>query len=130
MKYKSIRLPCGGLFILEELMAKRERNTPVFFRVTEKEREIIDKKMNMVGVNDLGTYLRRMAIYGYMIEVDTEPLNRLSMELSRIGQNVNQLAKRANETGSIYENDIEKIAEDVKDIKSYLRDFMNKISDV
>ena len=40
----------GGLFILEELMAKRERNTPVFFRVTEKEREIIDKKMNMVGV--------------------------------------------------------------------------------
>ena len=51
-------------------------------------------------------------------------------ELSRIGQNVNQLAKIANETGSIYENDIEKIAEDAKDIKGYLREFMNKMSDV
>ncbi|MFI3214594.1 MAG: plasmid mobilization relaxosome protein MobC [Eubacteriales bacterium] len=105
-------------------MAKRERNTPVFFRVTEEERNIIEKKMHLIGVNDLGTYLRRMAIYGYMIEINTEPLNRLSMELSRIGHNVNQLAKRANETGSIYENDIEKIAEDVKDIKGYLKAFM------
>ena len=40
--------------------------------------------MKSVDVNDLGTYLRRMAIYGYMIEIDTEPLNRLSMELSRM----------------------------------------------
>lgn len=40
------------------------------------------------------------------------------------------MAKRANETGSIYENDIEKIATDVKDVKGYLKEFLSKISDV
>lgn len=108
-------------------MAKRQRNQAIFFRVTEEERQIIEQKMELIGTQDLGVYLRRMAIYGYMIEIDMEPLNRLSVELSRTGNNINQLAKRANETGSVYGEDIEKIALDVKDIKSYLRQFMKAI---
>ncbi len=108
-------------------MAKRQRNQAIFFRVTEEERQIIEQKMELIGTQDLGVYLRRMAIYGYMIEIDMEPLNRLSVELSRTGNNINQLAKRANETGSIYGEDIEKIALDVKDIKDYLRQFMKAI---
>ncbi len=110
-------------------MAKRQRNQAIFFRVTEEERQIIEQKMELIGTQDLGVYLRRMAIYGYMIEIDMEPLNRLSVELSRTGNNINQLAKRANETGSIYGEDIEKIALDVKDIKDYLRQFMQIMLD-
>ncbi|WP_313523773.1 MobC family plasmid mobilization relaxosome protein [Anaerotignum sp.] len=104
-------------------MANRKRNKPVFFRVDEEEYDLIKQKMQLIGLNDMGTYLRRMAIYGYMVEVDMEPLNRLTVELSRIGNNLNQLTKRANETGNIYMDDIEVLGEDVKKIKDEIKQF-------
>lgn len=69
----------------------------------------------------------RMVIYGYMIEVDMMPLNNITTELSRIGNNINQLAKRANETGNIYYEDIEMIGNDLLEMKGYLKDFTNNI---
>lgn len=110
-------------------MAKRTRNIHLHFMVDEKEREVITQKMSMVGTDNIGAYLRRMAIYGYMLEVDMNPLNSLTTELSRIGNNINQLSKRANETGNIYIDDIEKIAQDVSNIKGYLREFTNHLLD-
>lgn len=95
--------------------------------VDEQERKIIDAKMELIGTNNLGAYLRRMAIYGYMIELDMEPLNRLTVELSRIGNNLNQLTKRANETGNIYIDDIEVLSGDIKAIKEDIRIFTNAL---
>ena len=63
-------------------MANRIRKIQLHFMVDEQERKIIDAKMELIGTNNLGAYLRRMAIYGYMIELDMEPLNRLTVELS------------------------------------------------
>jgi len=95
--------------------------------VDEQERKIIDVKMELIGTNNLGAYLRRMAIYGYMIELDMEPLNRLTVELSRIGNNLNQLTKRANEIGNIYIDDIEVLSGDIKAIKGDIRIFTNAL---
>lgn len=109
-------------------MANRKRNKPVFFRVDEEEYDLIKQKMQLIGLNDMGTYLRRMAIYGYMVEVDMEPLNRLTVELSRIGNNLNQLTKRANETGNIYIEDIEVLGEDIKQIKEEIKQMTGQLS--
>ena len=91
-------------------MVNRQRNKQLHFMVNKEEWEIIDKKMELIGISNIGAYLRRMAVYGYMIEVDVEPLGELSSQLNRIGHNVNQLSKRANETGNIYIDDIKKSA--------------------
>ncbi|MFI3201135.1 MAG: plasmid mobilization relaxosome protein MobC [Eubacteriales bacterium] len=111
-------------------MAKRERGQGMFFRVTKKERDIIDQKMRLLHISDMGVYLRRMAIYGYMIDIDMQPFNQLSGEVSQIGTNVNQLAKKANATGNIYLEDIESVALDIKEIKEYLREFTRILIDV
>ncbi len=109
-------------------MSKKRKEKGVFFRTTEEEREIIERKMEMLGVKDLGQYLRRMAVYGYMVEVDMEPLNSIYSELNHMGNNINQLAKRTNETGNVYYNDIQKIGEDLLEIKGYIRDFTRFIN--
>ena len=96
----------------------------------QQEREIIAKKMAIIGTGNLGVYLRRMAVYGYMIELDMQPLNDFSTQLNRISSNVNQLAKRANETSNIYIDDIEKIGEDIATIKDYMRKFTEGLLDV
>ena len=108
-------------------MVNRTRNKPVFFRVDEQEYDLIKEKMKCLNVADMGTYLRRMAIYGYMLEFDMEPLNRFTVELSRIGNNLNQLTKRANETGNIYIEDIEVINNDIKTMKADIRQFTNAL---
>lgn len=109
-------------------MTKRNRNVQLHFRVDTKEREIIEQKMKLLGTENINAYLRRMAVYGYMIEVDMQPLNSLTTELSRIGNNINQLTKRANQTNNIYLEDIERIAQDVQDIKGYLKDFIGDLT--
>lgn len=110
-------------------MKNRKRTKQIHFMVDDTEREIINKKMSLLGTKNIGAYLRRMAVYGYMVEVDMEPLNTLSTHLSRIGNNINQLAKRANETGNIYFDDIEKIGSDISEMKSALNGFTQQILD-
>ena len=108
-------------------MVNRQRNKQLHFMVNKEEWEIIDKKMELIGISNIGAYLRRMAVYGYMIEVDVEPLGELSSQLNRIGHNVNQLSKRANETGNIYIDDIKKISEDINEMKELIRGFTNNM---
>lgn len=110
-------------------MKNRKRTKQLHFMVDEAEREIINKKMAILGTDNLGAFLRRMAVYGYMIEVDMQPLNQLTTQLNRIGNNVNQLAKRANETGNIYCDDIEKVGADIAEIKAFLKEFTQHIFD-
>ena len=54
-------------------------------------------------------YLRKMAIDGYIIQVDHTDIKAMTAEIQKIGVNVNQIAKRANATSSAYQEDIEEI---------------------
>ena len=54
-------------------------------------------------------YLRKMAIDEYIIQVDHTDIKAMTAEIQKIGVNVNQIAKRANATSSVYQEDIEEI---------------------
>lgn len=51
-------------------MAHRKRSVQLHFMVTEHERELIRQKMEQLGTNNLGAYLRKMAIDGYIVKLD------------------------------------------------------------
>ena len=92
-------------------MAHRKRTVQLHFMVTEHERELIRQKMEQLGTNNLGVYLRKMAIDGYIIQVDTTDIKEMTYALSAIGRNINQIAKRVNAGGPTYQADIEEIRE-------------------
>ena len=48
-----------------------------------------------------------MAIDGYIIQIDHSDIKKMTAELQKIGVNINQIAKRANATGNMYQEDIE-----------------------
>jgi hypothetical protein len=60
-----------------------------------------------LGVTSLGAYMRKVAIDGYIVNLDMTEIRALVALLRRCSANLNQFAKRANETGSIYAADIE-----------------------
>ena len=92
-------------------MEKRKRNIQIKFRVTEEEKQLIEQKMAQLPTRQIGAYLRKMAIDGLIIYTDTTNIKEMNKELHSIGVNINQIAKRVNETGSIYEEDIKEIQE-------------------
>ena len=92
-------------------MANRKRNIQMKFYVTEEEKRLIDEKMAQFPTRRYGAYLRKMAIDGYIIQVDTRDIKEMNKLLSAIGRNINQIAKRVNAGGPIYQADMEEIRE-------------------
>ena len=90
-------------------MSGRKRNIQIKFRVTEEERALIEEKMKQIPTQNMAAYLRKMAIDGYIIQVDHTDIKAMTAEIQKIGVNVNQIARRVNATGSAYEQDIEEI---------------------
>ena len=59
-------------------MANRKRNIQMKFWVTEEEKRLIDEKMAQLPTKRYGAYLRKMAIDGYIIQVDTTDINEMT----------------------------------------------------
>lgn len=97
-------------------MANRKRNIQMKFYVTEEEKHLIDEKMAQLPTRRYGSYLRKMAIDGYIINTDTTDIKAFTSELSAIGRNINQIAKRVNAGGPAYQADIQEIRERLDEI--------------
>ena len=97
-------------------MANRKRKIQLKIWVDEEEKLLIQEKMKQLGTSQIGAYLRKMAIDGYVITFDTTDIKTFSKELQKIGRNINQIAKRVNSTNSIYREDMEEIRERQKEI--------------
>ena len=80
-------------------MAKRKRDIQLKFRVTPQEREMIETKMAQFGTTNMAAYLRKMAIDGYVVKLDLPELRELVTLLRYSSNNLNQLTRRAHETG-------------------------------
>lgn len=85
----------------------RKRNVQIIFWVTEAERDMIEQKMAQVGTDNLSAYLRKIAIDGYIVKLDLPELREMISLLRRSSNNLNQIAKRLNETGRFYAVDLE-----------------------
>ena len=84
-----------------------EKSEMIKLRISPEERKQIQRKMLDMGVLNRSAYLRKMALDGYCVRLDLDEVKELNRLLRICSNNLNQYAKRANETGSIYKEDIE-----------------------
>ena len=82
-------------------------NNTIILRVSKADRECIRAKMDELGVMNMSAYIRKMALDGYCVKLDLQELKELIRLLRICSNNLNQYAKKANETGSIYLADIQ-----------------------
>ena len=90
-------------------MKKRKRPERIVFYVTPEEKELIHAKMDQLGIGNMGAYLRKIAIDGYVVNLDLPELRELTMLLRRSSANLNKLTKRIHETNRIYDADLESL---------------------
>lgn len=88
----------------------RERNQEIHVLLLPEEMERIKQKMAELGIINRSAYVRKMALDGYCINLNLTDMKEMVSLLRRCSNNLNQYAKRANESGSIY-------AEDIRDLQ-------------
>jgi len=93
-----------------------KRNINLGFRVTKEEQEAIKNRMALAGSKNFQSYLLRMAMNGYIVNLDLSDVKECSRLLGNISGNINQIARRVNETQSIYSDDIADIRRGLDDI--------------
>ena len=105
-------------------MDKRKRNIQMKFYVDEKELEQINRRVQLANVTNRGAYLRKMAIDGLVVNVDTSDLKAAVKEMNAIGKNINQIARNANAYG-IMKQDITTIKTKVDEIWQLLKSILS-----
>jgi len=88
-------------------MKKNVRDGQILFWVNDEERELIEQKMAQLGTDNMSAYLRKMAIDGVVVKLELPELKEMISLLRRSSNNLNQIAKRVNETGRVYDADME-----------------------
>ena len=89
--------------------------------VTESEKRLIEKKMEQLGTKNFGAYARKMLIDGYIIKVDYTQQKKLAAAVSRAASNINQICRRINSKGNLYEDDVTELKERQKEIWQLLK---------
>ena len=79
--------------------------------MTADERALLERKMREAGTTNMGAYLRKMALDGYVVKLELPELKELVSLLRRSSNNLNQLTRRVHETGRVYDADLEDISQ-------------------
>ena len=85
-------------------------------------------KMEDAGILNMSAYVRKMALDGICVRLDLEDVRQLTVMLRRCTNNLNQYAKRANETGSIYAADIENLQNRLDEIWELSRQSLARLA--
>lgn len=107
-------------------MADRTRPIRIEFCVTEREKQLIQSKMKQLGTHNMGAYLRKMAIDGYIIKVDYTEQRKLAAAVNRVASNINHICRRINSTGHFYEDDVAELKQRQAEIWELLRKRQNE----
>lgn len=108
----------------------RVRKIQLNFRVTEQERRLIEERMQELGTTNREAYLRKIAIDGMIVKLEVQELKEIVSLMRRTSNNVNQIARRLNETGRIYEADITDVLNRQEQLWDMLNSLITKLSEI
>ena len=86
--------------------------------------------MAEAGISNMGAYMRKMALNGYVLHVDLSDIRELVSLQRRCANNLNQVAIQANTYGGIYPDEIKALQRDYADLWGPLSDLLRKLSAV
>ncbi|MBQ9719703.1 MAG: plasmid mobilization relaxosome protein MobC [Oscillospiraceae bacterium] len=106
------------------------RTIGLFTKVTPEEKAVIDEKMAELGTHNLRAYLRKMAVDGYIVHLDMSSIAEIIKLLRSISSNVNQIARRCNETRNLYADDVEDLQKGYMQVWQALNDLTMKLENL
>ena len=109
---------------------KRTRTVQIKFWATPDEKELIEKKMALTGIVHMGAYLRKMAIDGYVVNLQIPELKDILRYQRYANNNINQIAHKFNATGRIYDADLEEVRTRIDGLYDEARKILIQLSKI
>ena len=119
-----------GVIITVNKEYTRPRNVNMAFRVTEEERDLIERRMKQAGMKNMRAFIVKQAIDGRVIHVELDSVREMVRLLSNATININQIARRVNETDSIYAADIEELRERYNGLWTQTKEILRRLSSI
>ena len=89
----------------------RSRKYGIVIHLSEDEKYILDEKTKCSNMTSRAAFIRHLILYGYVYDLAYSELQEYNAALARIGNNLNQIAKRMNATGNVYQADVNEVKE-------------------
>lgn len=106
------------------------QNEIIILRVSPSNKKRIHMKMEELGIRNMSAYIRKMALDGYCVNLDLADVKELVFLLRQCSNNLNQYAKKANQTGSIYEADIRDLQKRFEDFWEIGKELLARLSTI
>lgn len=106
------------------------RDRRIELRLSQDEIELVEKHMKAAGINNMSAFIRKIAIDGLVIRVDLSDLQEVTRLMQINANNLNQYTKKANETGSVYLEDIKDLHEQHEKIWNTLNEIWGRLATI
>ena len=107
-------------------MANRTRPNELRIYLSDDEMRILEAKTKAAGMRSRNDTIRHLIVDSILYEIDYKELREYNAQLGKIGGNINQIAKRINETHSIYKADIEEVKEEMNKLWQLQKSMLSK----
>lgn len=108
----------------------REKSKAIYIKVSPKELQTIRERMESVGIQNLSAYMLKMAMNGFVIQLDLADMKEVLRLMKINSNNLNQYAKKANETGSIYKEDIKELMATHKELLQMMGEMLERLGNI
>lgn len=108
----------------------RNRNVQIIFWVSEAEKGMIEEKMAQAGMRNLSAFLRRIAIDGMIVRLELPELKEMVSLLRYASNNINQIARRINESGRVYGTDLEQVIQNQEQLWDMANGILVKLAGI
>lgn len=109
---------------------KEKRDEVIILRITKSEKKRIYEKMFGMGIRSLSAYIRKMALDGYCLNLDLPQLRRMAYLLQNCSNNLNQVAKRVNESNQLYATDLDDLRTRLDELISIGKQILAKLAEL
>lgn len=104
----------------------RSRKNEILLYLSDDEKYILDNKVKISGMKSRAAFIRQLIIYGFVYDIDYSQLQEYNTLLSRISNNLNQIAKRMNATRHVYDADVKQVKELMKEVWQLQKSMLSK----
>ena len=109
---------------------KQKRTVHYSFKVTPEEGKVIQQKMKAFDLKNQSTFLRAMALKGYLLKLNLPEIKEAVRLLGIMSNNVNQIAVRLHERGSVYETEMDEIADRQDELRELMKRILQRLDEI
>ena len=112
----------------ELLPPERKRSKQLKIWISQEEQDMIRQKMAEFGTDNMGAFVRKMVIDGYIIKLDLPELREVSRHIGYLDNNINQMARTVNAGKTVYKEDVDEIQAQFNTVCKLQRKIIRQLS--